>query len=69
MAFAHLNSNVFCPVRGEVSEVCPLFPSLKGYRGKNIAITFELYRERKCQLIVFETEVPRLIKYLILPRK
>lgn len=62
-------SNVFYPVKGKVSSqwhVCPLFPFLKGYRGKNIAITFELYRKRKCQLVVFETEVPRMIKYLIL---
>lgn len=70
-------SNVFYPV--EVKWVlsgtcCPLFPSLKCYRSlnkdsKNMAITFELYRKRKCQLIVFETKVPRLIKYLVLHRR
>lgn len=49
-------------------------PSLKGYKSlkkysKNTALTFELHMERKCYLIVLETEVPRFIKYLILHRR
>lgn len=48
-------------------------PSLKGYKSlkkysNNTALTFELHMERKCYLIVSETEVSRFIKYLILHR-
>lgn len=67
VAFAHLNFQTYFTLL-EVKWVLS-GPSLKGYKGKNKTITFELYRKRKCQLIVFETEAPRLSKYLIVHRR